>query len=238
MKLRLMTVIFCLGVFSNSFEQTFETNTTAEQDQALPDKIQLIEISTPNNKLTASNYTEKQSVKSVDDEKNQTVQTNQYVRPSKKERFNAYVKNTIGIPAFTRGVVGAGFSTITNSPEEWERNGSGFGKRFASNMGSNAIKQTVIFGLDETLKLDSKYYKSKKKDIGSRFKNAFLSTFTARNTEGKRVIGIPRIAGTYTSTIISRETWYPDRYNYKDGLKSGTISLGVSTLFNFIKEFF
>jgi hypothetical protein len=51
------------------------------------------------------------------------------------------------------------------------------------------------------------------------------------------VVGIPNLAGTYTSGIIAREAWYPDRYDWKDGVRSGTISLGFSAAFNLFKEF-
>jgi hypothetical protein len=107
----------------------------------------------------------------------------------------------------------------------------------ASNFGKNVIKQSVQFGLDETLKLDSHYYRSQKKDFGSKFTNAVISPFTARTEGGKRVFGIPRVAGTYTAHIVAAETWYPDRFDWKDGLKSGTISLGFNAAFNLVKEF-
>jgi hypothetical protein len=60
---------------------------------------------------------------------------------------------------------------------------------------------------------------------------------TARNENGKRVLGFPRIVGTYSAAVIARETWYPDRYTWKDGMKSGTISLGFNAAFNLVKEF-
>lgn len=164
-------------------------------------------------------------------------QSGDYVRPNKKERFDRYVKSMVGPGALLRQGAGATLGTITNSPEEWGKDAEGFARRFASSAGQNAIRQTTIYTLDETLKLDSKYYKSKKKDFGSKMKNALLSTVTARNKEGKRVFGTPRIVGTYTSHIIAREAWYPDRFDYKDGLRSGTISLGFNAAFNVFKEF-
>lgn len=168
----------------------------------------------------------------------QTAANGGYVRPDKKIRLKRYIKRTVGPLSLARQAARAGFTTLTNSPEEWERTGEGFARRFGSNLGSNAIKQTTIYGLDEVLKLDSSYYRSPKKDFGSKMKNALLSTVTARNKEGKRVFGAPRIAGTYTASIIAREAWYPDRYDYKDGLRSGTISLGFNAAFNVFKEFF
>lgn len=160
-----------------------------------------------------------------------------YKRPTGKERFDSYVKSLVGPTALARTVVGAGWGTWRNSPEEWGDKWEGFGRRFASGFGKNAIKQTVIYGLDEGFKLDSKFYRSQKKDFGSRLKNALISPVTARNENGKRVFGFPRVVGTYSSNIIAYETWYPRRFGYKDGLKSGTISLGFNAAFNLFKEF-
>jgi hypothetical protein len=142
-----------------------------------------------------------------------------------------------GPMALGKTVLKAGWSTWRNSPEEWGDTWEGFGRRVASGMGSGVIKHTAMYGLDEALKVDSHYYRSKKKDWKSKVTNALISPVTARTVEGKRTIGIPRIAGTYTAAIISRETWYPARYDWKDGLKSGTTSLAWNAAFNLVKEF-
>jgi hypothetical protein len=160
-----------------------------------------------------------------------------YRRPDKKTRQKNYFKSIFGPLALAKTVAGAGYGTWRNSPEEWGGQWEGFGRRVASGFGKNAIKQTTIYALDESFKLDSKFYRSKKRDFGSKVKNALISPFTARTESGKRVFGFPRIVGTYTASIVAAEAWYPKRYNYKDGLKSGTISLGINAAFNLFKEF-
>lgn len=160
-----------------------------------------------------------------------------YTRPDAKTRFNRYVKSIVGPTALAKRVFTAGLSTARNSPEEWGPHWEGFGRRFASSTGKSAIKNTTIYALDEAFKLDSKFYRSQKRDFGSRLTNALISPVTATDKNGKRVFGFPRLAGTYASSIIAAETWYPDRYSYKNGLRSGTISLGTNALFNVVKEF-
>lgn len=160
-----------------------------------------------------------------------------YVRPDAKKRLHKYLMSMVGPFAIGKSVVSAGWGTWRNSPEEWGDKWEGFGKRVASGVGKNMIKSTVIYGLDESLKYDSAYYRSRKKDVGSRLKNALISPVAARDKNGKRVVGIPRIVGTYSASIIAAETWYPRRYDFKDGLKSGTVSLGMNAVFNLVKEF-
>jgi hypothetical protein len=100
------------------------------------------------------------------------------------------------------------------------------------------IHHSTQYALEESFKLDSYYYRSTKRDTGSRIKNAIVSTFTARRPDGSRTIGFPRIVGSYTASIIADETWYPKRYGLKDGLKGGSLSLGTDILSNLFKEFF
>lgn len=168
--------------------------------------------------------------------KTQNGQT--YVRPDSKTRAKRYVKSIVGPVALVKTTVSAGYGTWRNFPVEWGDKWEGFGRRFASEFGKSAIKNTTQFGLDEAFKLDSAFYRSGKKDFGGRLGDALASPFVARNKNGKKVFGFPRVVGTYTANVIAYETWYPNRYNYKDGLKSGTISLGMNAAFNVFREFF
>jgi hypothetical protein len=113
----------------------------------------------------------------------------------------------------------------------------GYGKRYASSLGANAIHQTVTYALDEALGLDTGFQKSSRNGFFPRFKDALIQNLTSRTRSGKRVISVPRFAGVYSGAIISRETWYPERYNYKDGLRSGTTSLLEGFGLNLVREF-
>jgi hypothetical protein len=166
-----------------------------------------------------------------------TAASTTYHWPNSKTRFKRYIKGMVGPMTLGKSVAYAGIGTWKNSPEEWGDHWEGFGRRVASGLGTNAIKQTIIYGLGEVGKLDSGYYRSQKKDFGSKVMNAVISPVTARNPEGKRVFGYPRIVGLYTANILSHETWYPNRFGWKDGVKTATVSMGVSVGYNLIKEF-
>lgn len=167
---------------------------------------------------------------------NSSAQT-PYVRPTAEQRSHRFLKETFGPAAWAGIVAGSAFSTATNEPREWGGKLNGFGKRVASNLGRNVIRNTVTYSLDEALKLDSNYYRSEKRTVGAKIKNALLSTVTARKSNGKRTVGTPRLVGTYSAAIIAKEAWYPPRYTWKDGIRSGTISIGTRALINLVKEF-
>jgi hypothetical protein len=160
-----------------------------------------------------------------------------YRRPDKHERYHRYFNSMFGLGTLGKNIFGAGISTWSDSPEEWGSHWQGFGKRFASNMGKGVIKNTATFGLEETFRLDSRYIRTDGKSVGYRIEQALISPFVARNEHGHKVFGFPRIAGTYAASIIAAETWYPKRFGWRDGLKSGTVSLGTNAMFNLVKEF-
>ena len=135
-----------------------------------------------------------------------------------------------------RAVASAGLSSWSNSPEEWGPHWDGFGKRFASNMGRSVIKNTMMYGMDETFKLDSYYYRSTKRDWKSKVKNAMLSPVIARKPDGTKVFGFPRVVSTYASSVIVAETWYPGT-DWKDGLRNGSMTLLFNGGYNLLKEF-
>lgn len=143
----------------------------------------------------------------------------------------------VGPVALARTAVSAGISQWKDSPEEWEQGAAGYGKRFGSHFARHAIRQTVQFGLSEALHLDTGFEKSKHKDFGSRLKDALVQNVTSRTRSGKRVISVPRLAGAYSAPVIAYETWYPNRYTYKDGLRSGTYSIATGFAINVAKEF-
>jgi hypothetical protein len=160
-----------------------------------------------------------------------------YTRPDADARFKRYVKGTIGPTALVAPVVSAGIRQWRDTPEEWGQGAKGFGRRFADAFGKQLIGNTIAYGLDEALKLDSHFYKSTKRNFKSRLSNAVLSAVTARTKNGRRVIGVPKLVGTYSAAIIANETWRPNRYDYKDGLRDGTLSIATRIGVNLIREF-
>ena len=167
----------------------------------------------------------------------QTTTTQDYVFPTHRERFNRYVKSTVGPFRLAWSAGAAGIDQWRDHPKEWGQGMKGYGRRYASNFGQNAITQTVTYGLDEAFGLDTGFRKSRHEGVGARVKDALLSNITSRTKSGRRIISAPRFVGVYTGAIVSRETWYPERYSYKDGLRAGTGTLLTGFGINLMREF-
>lgn len=160
-----------------------------------------------------------------------------YVRPSAKTRQTRFVKSIFDPVAIGRYAAVSGILTARNAPSEWGGKWPGFGRRVASNFGKSVINNTVRYGLDEALGVDSHYYVSGDRSFAAKTRNAVFSSVSSRNRQGKRVIGIPKIAGHLAANVIASETWYPKRYNYVHGLKGSAISIAVDAGINLFREF-
>jgi hypothetical protein len=160
------------------------------------------------------------------------------IRPGLEKREKRWLNGMVGPFAIAGDALSAGISTWNNSPPEWGKSWNGFGKRFASDLGKGVIKGSAAFALEESFKLDSHHYRSTKRDVGSHLRNALLSSFTARTPSGRRIFGFPRIAGSYVSSIVATEAWYPKRFGIRDGLRGGTWAVGADILSNIFTDFF
>lgn len=187
--------------------------------------------------VSSQETTQSRTTTSQTQQSTNQVTKSDYVFPTPRERFNRYVKSTVGPTRLAWTAASSGINQWTNSPEEWGQGMKGYGRRFASALGENAINQTVTYGLDSAMGLDTGFKRSKREGFFPRLKDALLQNVTSRTRNGNRVISVPRFAGVYTGALVSRQTWYPERYSYKDGLRSGTKNLLTGFGINLVREF-
>ncbi|MEK7856948.1 MAG: hypothetical protein AAB288_12715 [Acidobacteriota bacterium] len=233
MKLFMMTAVLCATAFF-TFGQSAVPTPEPETKTVQPDA----EKRTVSESSDADRTVADDEKKKIEDKKPAVGLTpTGYIRPSGKRRFKSYVNSVVGPFALTRYTITAGVLTWRNSPDEWGDKWEGFGRRFANGLGKSAVRNTTMYGLDEALKVDSTFYRSRDRSVKARLRNSVFSAVTARDRKGKRVIGIPRIAGGFASEIASSTLWYPARYDYVHGLKGGAISIGVNVGFNLLREF-
>ena len=160
-----------------------------------------------------------------------------YEFPNAEERFKRFVKKSIG----PRALAGAGISTtfqqISNTPPEWEKTGSGFARRFASNVGENVIEEATEYALSEAFRQDAAYRKCECRGFGKRSFHALKSGFTARDRNGQTVFSPGKVAAPFVGSVTATKAWYPERYTVKDGLRRGGYGLAFNVGFNLVREF-
>lgn len=205
--------------------------------QASVPHARLETVSEESTRTNADSAAEVKSSPPVDSNQTKQTASKPFVFPTRRERFNRYVKSTVGPFSLARSAVSAGIDQWRDNPDEWQQGASGYGKRYASSFGQNAIQQTVTYGLDSAFGLDTGFQKSQRKGFFPRMTDALVENLVSRTRTGKRVIAVPRFAGAYASGLISHAAWYPERYSYKDGLRSGTRSLVSGFALNLVREF-
>jgi hypothetical protein len=120
----------------------------------------------------------------------------------------------------------AGINQISNAPPEWKQGMGGYGKRFGSDFAIAAVATTTRYGLAEALKEDTLYYRCECSGFVPRLRHAMISTVTGRRGEdGHRVFSMPALIAPYAGSMTAIYAWYPNRFNAKDGFRTGNYGL-------------
>jgi hypothetical protein len=160
-----------------------------------------------------------------------------YTFPSAEKQFRFYANNVVGpftlVSAAAIGAIDHG----RNEPPEWGQGGVGFGRRYGSILGVNAINQTTLMLISAASRQDPIYYRCDCSGFGPRLKHALASGFTARNRRGQRVFSPAKLVAPFAGPMVSRTVWYPDRYGPGDGARAGAMALGFALAWNVAREF-
>jgi hypothetical protein len=125
------------------------------------------------------------------------------------DRIDWTVEGTIGVRSLTVvGPLGAAFLTGTNSPEEWGRSWSGFGKRYAEREADVAISNTIEAGVGALWGEEPRYIPSGQQGIWPRARYAIKTTLLAQRRDGHLAPAWGRFAGNIFNNVIEN-TWLP-----------------------------
>lgn len=236
MTVKLLLAACILAAAANAFAQSGEPAAERPETRNIAKETEARADQASSNEPTAPAEAERPAGAEAEKKDKDPIDTG-YVRPDAKQRFRNYLKN-LGSPLAIGYYAGtAGLLTFRNSPKEWGDHGDGYARRLGNVAAKHAIRTTTIYALDEALKLDSLFYRSKDRSLTARLRNCVFSAVTARDRRGKRVPGIPVIAGGVLSEVVSSSGWYPRRYDVEHGLKGGAISIGITAGLNLFKEF-
>ncbi len=160
-------------------------------------------------------------------------------RSGKIDSVKHYGKSVAGRGAMLRSGASAGFGQITNSPHEWGRGASGFGKRFGSSMASGAIGHGIHLGVGKILhEENANYVRANQPGFMPKFKSAAQQTFWVKHkNSNKRYPAYGRMSGAFGSGLISR-AWMPARlHTVSSGVATGGASLGANFGMNLAREY-
>jgi hypothetical protein len=126
-----------------------------------------------------------------------------------RERVDWIVVGTIGVRSLAIvGPLSAAWNTAWNSPEEWERTWSGFGKRYAQREADVAISNTIEAGLGALWHEEPRYIRSGRKGIMPRARYAMKTVLLAQRPDGRLAPAWGRYAGNTLNNLIEN-AWLP-----------------------------
>ena len=133
-----------------------------------------------------------------------------YVRPTPKEQFQDYLRDTYEWPALARVSARALYAQGRGKPTEWGQDWDGFGQRFGSAGAVTAIDGNVRYAMEMLFKEDMRYIPCHGCSKHRKLENALLAEITARHdSDGHRFFTLTPTITDMTGPIIANSIWVP-----------------------------
>lgn len=162
-----------------------------------------------------------------------------YKRPTEKVKFMNYLFDAYGPFPLVETALLAGINQAQNSPRDWDQGVRGYGRRWGSDFGINAISTSTRYGLAKLLHEDTLYYRCQCSGLFPRLRHAVISTITGRyGADGHREFSVPSLVAPYVAQMVAVHAWYPQRYNSTDAFREANYSLLAYAGQNVVLEFF
>ncbi len=137
-----------------------------------------------------------------------------YVRPTQRQFFRDYLRDSYGLPALARSSVRTIYNQARDQPSGWGQDGPGFAQRFGSNLGVSAINGNVRYGMEELFHEDLRYIPCHGCSAKHKIENALLAEITARHdSDGHRFFTLTPTVADFSGPIIAHVLWYPSANN-------------------------
>jgi len=158
---------------------------------------------------------------------------------TRMDRLTLFLNDTYASPGAYAGLgVGALIDQVRHTPAKWDSDGSAYTRRFASEYGQLAIRNSIHEGMAAMTGLDPRYSACKCTGLFHRSGHALEMTFTTYRQDGRLVLDMPQIAGAYGSGMVSTY-WYP-HHQYTplvQGVQFGHEQMGEVLINNLVQEF-
>jgi hypothetical protein len=153
------------------------------------------------------------------------------------EKLGFHGKMLLRPTQFLTAGAGAGISQCLGHPEKYGQGASGYAKRFASNEAYAVTQHMLALGLNTALQEDPRYFRSTRSGFWPRTKDVIAHTLLTRTDSGVWRVSTWRLASQYGAGMIST-AWNPPLTSpVVDGVRRGSIGIGLDIVSNFALEF-
>ncbi|MGD0797860.1 MAG: hypothetical protein ABR910_09070 [Acidobacteriaceae bacterium] len=134
-----------------------------------------------------------------------------YQRPTHRDQFDDYLRDSYGWPAFARSTARALYSEARGGPSGWGQDFPGFAQRYGSNVAITAIDGNVRYGMETLFHEDMRYIPCHGCSVKRKIRNALLAEVTARHdSDGHRFFTLTPAIADFSGPIIANAFWYPN----------------------------
>lgn len=168
-----------------------------------------------------------------------SVTRNQFQPLSGQERWRNYTKDAFLSPGpFFATVMPALGEQRRNQPFEYGQGWDAFGNRLGRRAAQYQLQTALYHSSAAALGTETGYRRCNCTGGAKRLGYALSRTFLTRTNSGSTVPNVAYLGGVFGGGAIATEGWYPDRYRATgEGVRAGTIQVGVNTAINVIQEF-
>ena len=160
-----------------------------------------------------------------------------YARPSRKDQFNDYLRDTYGLPALARTAVRASYGQGMDLPSGWGQDWPGFGQRFGSSSAVTVIDGNMRYGMETLFKEDMRYIPCHGCSAKRKIENALMAEITARHdSDGHRFFTLTPVLSDMTGPIVANSFWVPD-HGPVDGVIGSRITVATRVGAHLFNEF-
>jgi hypothetical protein len=160
-----------------------------------------------------------------------------YVPLSVSAKAKIFGYRIIAPGSLAKSAFTAGINHWQDSPTEWGRGFSGYGRRYGHKLATRGVENTVGLAVASALGEDPRYFRLSEGTVGRRLSHALTLTILTRTDAGGQRPAIWRFTANYGAQFVSN-TWRPDRdTQLSDTLLRGTVSIGYDAASNLLKEF-
>src|SRR5450432_3822252 len=106
--------------------------------------------------------------------------------PDARQKFAIHAWRMVAPRVLVGTLFVAGIQQAEDTHAKWGRGFDGFGKRYGTDLGVNAMREVVGYGLDTVTHEDPRFFRSQKDGFGGRMKDALLQVVVAHTDSGGR----------------------------------------------------
>ena len=153
------------------------------------------------------------------------------------EKYKYSLNKVFGFPGLLSATLHATLDQADTRPHDWGLGSDAFGVRLASRFGRSLVRQSAAFGIRALDHEDPRYFVSGHGSHWKRTRYAIGRTFAVRKDDGSLMPAYSRLVADYGMPFIA-EQWQPGRFrNFPEGLRAGSIALGIGAGMNIGREF-